>query len=122
MRKRQALTLLKGLKIKVNKEHQVHFVDVFKALVKRIFNETDVDYKLSPNLNKKIKSQWVQRNKDAKNKFSTDAKFTAEQQQAGLIIVRWLESRHHRIKLSHARKKPVPVADKKKKGDEQTEA
>ena len=38
LRKRQALTLLKGLKIKVNKEHQVHFVDVFKALIKRIFD------------------------------------------------------------------------------------
>ena len=105
LRKRQALTLLKGLKIKVNKEHQVHFVDVFKALVKRIFVETGVDYKLSPNLNKKIKSQWVQKGKDAKSKYSADAKFTAEQQQAGMIIVRWLESRQHRIKLRPAQKK-----------------
>lgn len=39
LRKRDALTLLKDLKIKVNRNSQVHFVDVFKALIKRIFEE-----------------------------------------------------------------------------------
>ena len=56
MRKREALALLKDLKIKVNDDSEVHFVDVFRALIKRIFEEQDIDYKLSPNLNKKIKS------------------------------------------------------------------
>jgi hypothetical protein len=37
MRKREALNLLKDLKIKVNDESEVHFVDVFRALIKRIF-------------------------------------------------------------------------------------
>jgi hypothetical protein len=59
MRKREALALLKDLKIKVNDDSEVHFVDVFRALIKRIFIEKDHDYKLSPNLNKKIKSQWA---------------------------------------------------------------
>ena len=56
MRKREALALLRDLKIKVNDESEVHFVDVIRALIKRIFLENDMDYKLSPNLNKKIKN------------------------------------------------------------------
>lgn len=41
MKKVDALDLLKDLKIKVyeHSERQVHFVDVFKALMKRIFTE-----------------------------------------------------------------------------------
>ena len=39
MRKREALALLKDLKIKVNDDSEVHFVDVFRALIKRIFEE-----------------------------------------------------------------------------------
>jgi hypothetical protein len=62
LRKREALALLKDLKIKVNKQSQVHFVDVFKALIKRIFEDQGHDYTLSPNLNKKITAQWTSKN------------------------------------------------------------
>jgi hypothetical protein len=104
LRKREALALLKDLKIKVNKASQVHFVDVFKALIKRIFDDKGHDYKLSPNLNKKIKAAWTAKGKDAKQTYPTE-KFTASQQQAGQIIVKWLESRFTRIKATHNRLK-----------------
>ena len=75
MKKIDALHLLRDLKIKVHSdvEKQVHFVDVFKALMKRIFMDKHIDYKLSPNLNKKIKNQWVKKHKtntDNKCEFS----------------------------------------------------
>ena len=89
LRKREALHLLKNLKIKVNKKSQVHFVDVFKALIKRIFEEKEQDYKLSPNLNKKIKAQWTAKDKAARATYGS--KFKADEQQAGQIIVKWLE-------------------------------
>lgn len=83
MRKREALALLRDLKIRVNTDSKVHFVDVFRALIKRIFEEQDVDYKLSPNLNKKIKSQWTAKHTDSKSGFDPNYKFTASEQQAG---------------------------------------
>ena len=60
IKKIHALELLRDLKIKIHNhpERQVHFVDVFKALIKRIFTDKLIDYKLSPNLNKKINKQW----------------------------------------------------------------
>ena len=65
MKKIDALELLKDLKIKVHSDpfKQIHFVDVFKALMKRIFIEREIDYKLGPNLNKKIKTQWDKKHK-----------------------------------------------------------
>lgn len=105
LRKREALALLKDLKIKVNRHQQVHFVDVFKALIKRIFERDGHDYKLSPNLNRKIKAQWTAKNKEAKSTYSAHSKFTASEQQAGQIIVKWLENRFTRIKASHNRMK-----------------
>ena len=58
IKKKYALQLLKDLKIKVHSDQlkQIHFVDVFKALMKRILKDNKIDYKLSPNLNKKIKN------------------------------------------------------------------
>lgn len=58
LKKIDALELLKDLKIKVHSDpkKQVHFVDVFKALTKRIFNEQKIDFKLNQNLNRKMKS------------------------------------------------------------------
>lgn len=60
MKKVDALELLRDLKIKVysHSVRQIHFVDVFKALLKRIFNEHKIDFKLSQNLNRKMKSHW----------------------------------------------------------------
>lgn len=51
IKKIEALELLRGLKIKVYDNNWVHFADVFKALMKRILNEYQIDYKLSSNLN-----------------------------------------------------------------------
>jgi hypothetical protein len=70
MKKLDALRLLQGLKIKVYTDSssqssaRVHFVDVFKALIKRIFQDKQIDYKLSPNLNKKIRNQWDKKHKE----------------------------------------------------------
>ena len=94
MKKLDALRLLQGLKIKVytdsNSQTQarVHFVDVFKALIKRIFTDQKIDYKLSPNLNKKIRNQWSKKHKEKEEKNDrTD--MTAEKEQAAAIITRW---------------------------------
>ena len=48
--------MLKDLKIKIHSDprKQIHFIDVFKSLTKRVMKERKLDYKLSPNLNKKI--------------------------------------------------------------------
>jgi len=71
---------LKDLKIKVHSDpiKQIHFVDVFKALMKRILKDNKVDYKLSPNLNKKIKNKWGKQHKKGKNnKKGGKLKYTA---------------------------------------------
>ena len=88
MKKRDALDLLSDLKIKVHADSvkQISFVDVFKALIKRVFIDKKIDYKLSPNLSKKIKTNWGKKHK-VSNKEKM--KYNAQQQQAGLIIVRW---------------------------------
>jgi hypothetical protein len=79
IKKIHALELLRDLKIKIHNhpERQVHFVDVFKALIKRIFTDKAIDYKLSPNLNKKVNKQWEGRLK-GDGKEST--RWTAEQE------------------------------------------
>ena len=65
MKKRDALELLSNLKIKVHADpiKQIHFVDVFKALIKRKFKEANYEYKLSPKLQQKLKSQWGKKHK-----------------------------------------------------------
>ena len=88
LKKRDALDLLSDLKIKVHADSvkQISFVDVFKALIKRVFVDKKIDYKLSPNLSKKIKTNWGKKHK-VSNKEKM--KYNAQEQQAGLIIVRW---------------------------------
>jgi len=56
---------------------QIHFVDVFKALMKRILKDKCYDYKLSPNVNKKIKKNWNKEHKKATNKKQKKLKYTA---------------------------------------------
>jgi len=51
IKKVNALDLLKGLNIKIHQNNQVHFVDVFKALIKRIFMEMKMEYHLQGGLN-----------------------------------------------------------------------
>lgn len=70
MKKRDALDLLSDLKIKVHMDpvRQIYWVDVFKALIKRVFVDKKLDYKLSDNLNKKIKSNWDKKHKDTSQK------------------------------------------------------
>ena len=65
LKKKHALELLFDLKIKVHSDlqKQIHYVDVFKALMKRILKTKQIDYKLSPNLNMKIKNQWGKKHK-----------------------------------------------------------
>mmetsp|Transcript_15907 Transcript_15907/g.24540 ORF Transcript_15907/g.24540 Transcript_15907/m.24540 type:complete len:126 (+) Transcript_15907:7229-7606(+) len=112
MKKIDALELLKDLKIKIHSDaiKQVHFVDVFKALMKRIFVDKQIDYKLSPNLNKKIKNQWEKKHKENSKDRS---KYTAREEQAGLIITRWAR------KLITAQKNTFKKAEKRmKKKDE----
>lgn len=57
IKKVDALDLLKDLKIKVHFDSvkQIHFVDVFKALIKRICVDQKIDIKLTSNLNRKLK-------------------------------------------------------------------
>ena len=89
MKKVDALELMRGLKIKVyqDNQRQIHFTDVFKALMKRIFKEKNIDFKLSVNLNRKMKNQWAKKHKttDQDKKGNN----TVREEQAGLIITRW---------------------------------
>jgi len=89
MKKVDALELLRDLKIKVyaHSVRQIHFVDVFKALLKRIFNEHKIDFKLSTNLNRKMKSQWQRKHKDVVK--DTRGKMTVREEQAAIIIAKW---------------------------------
>lgn len=89
MKKIDALDLLRGLKIKVYSDvkRQINFVDVFKALTKRIFIDRQIDYKLSTNLSKKINKQWNKKHKDSEHARSTQ--YSAREQQAGSIITKW---------------------------------
>ena len=62
----EALELLKDLKIKMypDPEKQINYVDVFKALIKRILEEQKIEYNLTSNLNRKMDSQWAKKHKD----------------------------------------------------------
>lgn len=89
MKKVDALELLKDLKIKVYADsvRQIHFVDVFKALLKRIFNEREIDFKLSQTLNRKMKTQWRKKHKDVVKDMK--GKMTVREEQAAIIITKW---------------------------------
>jgi hypothetical protein len=65
-----------------------------------------LDYKLSPNLSKKIKNNWGKKHKV--NQFKEKSKYNALQQQAGLIIVKWA-----RNQLKESFKKPDRKPKKK---------
>jgi hypothetical protein len=88
MQKVDSLQLLKNLKIIVHKHpvKQIHFVNVVKALIKRVFIEKKVDYYLSKGLNKKMKIQW-----ENQHYFNEELKGinTAREEQAACIITKW---------------------------------
>lgn len=92
MKKMDALDLLKGLKIKVypDSEKQIHFPDVVKALLKRVFTEKNYDFKLSHSLNTKMKKKW--KNKHKKTTQQTRGKKTVREEQAAIIITKWARS------------------------------
>ena len=127
IKKKHALELLKDLKIKVypERDKQIHFVDVFKALMKRILINSKMDYKLSPNLNRKIKTQWHKIHKNVvQGSKKTDT--TAYQEQAGVIITKWakkiLEQKKNSFKKTTAKAKNKPgvggkVTEESKKGE-----
>ena len=79
-----------------------------------------MDYKLSPNLNKKIKTQWHRIHKNiAQGSKKTD--MTAYQEQAGLIITMWakkiLEQKKNTFKKTVAKKSKPGVGGKVEKKD-----
>jgi len=119
MKKRDALDLLSDLKIKVHADSvkQISFVDVFKALIKRVFVDKKIDYKLSPNLSKKIKTNWGKKHKVS---HKEKMKYNAQQQQAGLIIVRWARKQLNGAKDNNFKKverKAKKFANDRNKGD-----
>jgi len=58
IKKVNALDLLKDLNIKIYSNNNAHFADVFKALLSRIFLETDKNFKLNSSLSNKMKDKW----------------------------------------------------------------
>lgn len=71
IRKIDAMEILRNLRIKVSEQNSmVHFVDVFRALMKRILQDQKIDYKLSPNLNTKITKEWDKKHKECSQKKS----------------------------------------------------
>ena len=89
MKKVDAIKLLQGLRIKVKTDQgqgRVHFVDVFKGLIKRKLVDMQYDYKLSTNLNKKIRGQWDKKHKE---NWKQKNYMTAAKVQAAIIITRW---------------------------------
>jgi len=100
---------------------QISFVDVFKALIKRVFVDKKIDYKLSPNLSKKIKNNWGKKHKVSQKE---KMKYNAQQQQAGLIIVRWARKqlngpKDHVKKVDRKTKKHFPNDKDRKKDKKQ---
>lgn len=66
IRKIDAMEILRDLRIKVSETNSmVHFVDVFRALMKRKLLENKIDYRLSPNLNNKITKEWDKKHKES---------------------------------------------------------
>ena len=107
LRKIDAMEILRDLKIKVSEDkNKVHFVDVFKALIKRILMKENIDYKLSPNLNNKITKEWTKKHKESSD---TKSRYSALQQQAGQIINRWAK------RILNKNKTGVKKAEKKSK-------
>ena len=89
IKKVDAIDLLKGLKIKVynDPEKQVHYVYVFKALMKRIFLDKKMEIKLGVSLNRKMKGLWHKKHKDKVAGQKTQ--HTVLESQAGMIITKW---------------------------------
>lgn len=75
------------IKVYADSVRQIHYVDVFKALLKRIFNEHKMDFKLSQTLNLKMKSQWEKKHKDVAKDLK--GKMTVREEQAAIIITKW---------------------------------
>ena len=76
--------------------------------MKRIFIEQKIDFKLSQNLNRKMKSQWQKKHKDVTKE--TKGKMTVRQEQAGLIITRWAKKCLNMQKSHQPFKKQEPKA------------
>ena len=108
MKKIDALDLLRDLRIRVYSDavKQINFVDVFKALTKRIFVDNQIDYKLSPGLSKKINTQWGKKHEDGGKEHS---QYSAREQQAGSIITKWAR------KMLSTRKGSYKLESKKSK-------
>jgi hypothetical protein len=102
MKKVEALELLKDLKIKMYPDatKQINYVDVFKALIKRILEEQKIEYQLSSNLNRKMDSQWSKKHKDV-TKESNGPIILVREEQAGLIITRWARKCLNQQKNQH---------------------
>ena len=87
--------------------------------MKRILKDKCYDYKLSPNVNKKIKKNWNKEHKKATNKKQKKLKYTAYQEQAGVIITRWakkiLETREINYKKNLARRRRKIASQSKHK-------
>lgn len=90
MKKVEALDLLKGLKIRMYPDatKQIHYVDVFRALIKRIMDEKRIDYVLASNLNRKMNNMWIKKYSDV-GQDDIGKHTTVREEQAGLIITRW---------------------------------
>lgn len=89
----------------------VHFVDVFRALMKRILQDKKIDYRLSPNLNTKITKEWDKKHKECSQKKS---EFNALEQQAGQIMTKWAKNILNKNKAGHKK------GDKKNKIQKKT--
>lgn len=94
IKKIEALELLRGLKIKVYDNNWVHFTDVYKALAKRILNDNQIDYKLSANLNKQLKSKWQKKFNVSPN--MERGRYTVREEQAAFIITQWARKQLNR--------------------------
>ena len=90
IKKKQALQLLEGLKVKAfdtGDDRNIHFSDVYRCLVKRLLHMRNFDYKLTPTLNKKFLNYWSGRFKDIN--YEKRGKFSVQKIYAGTIIASW---------------------------------
>ena len=122
MKKVDALDLLKGLNIKVyaDSEKQIHYMDVIKALLKRVFVDRNYDIKLNSNLNNKMKTKWQKKHKNVGQENRGD--MTVQEEQAAIIITKWARQwlnnqKNHQVKVKDRKfnRKPAKEIQQKQR-------
>ena len=102
IKKKKALAMLQdNLKIKMHKDknysggHKVHYMNVLRALLKRILNEKKQDYKLKGEVESRLAKMWASKHRDLKTQKKQKIKMTAAELAAVRIIETWYNKKRN---------------------------